>query len=163
MFLQSYFKDQWNTFDFVTVVGSIVDALMVEFAVSCEKKSENGIKVTNQDPVFATFSPVEKLHQRRFPTSFPSRSLGQALEAGLHHPNPALDFRPVLQGPALRHPAHRHAVLHLRHHRHAGLWQHRLPSRLAVQQARQLPHLWSWHPRLIQVSEDQFYNRSLNE
>ena len=32
--LQSYFKDNWNTFDFVTVVGSIVDALMVEFAVS---------------------------------------------------------------------------------------------------------------------------------
>ena len=31
---QSYFKDAWNTFDFVTVVGSIVDALMVEFAVS---------------------------------------------------------------------------------------------------------------------------------
>ena len=31
---QSYFKDYWNTFDFVTVVGSIVDALMVEFAVS---------------------------------------------------------------------------------------------------------------------------------
>ena len=33
-FFQSYFKDSWNTFDFVTVVGSIVDALMVEFAVS---------------------------------------------------------------------------------------------------------------------------------
>ena len=32
---QSYFKDSWNTFDFVTVLGSIVDALMVEFAVSC--------------------------------------------------------------------------------------------------------------------------------
>ena len=31
---QSYFKDSWNTFDFVTVLGSIVDALMVEFAVS---------------------------------------------------------------------------------------------------------------------------------
>jgi len=31
--LQSYFKDSWNIFDFVTVVGSIVDALMVEFAV----------------------------------------------------------------------------------------------------------------------------------
>ncbi|XP_040581847.1 voltage-dependent calcium channel type A subunit alpha-1 isoform X6 [Lepeophtheirus salmonis] len=28
----SYFKDAWNIFDFVTVVGSIVDALMVEFA-----------------------------------------------------------------------------------------------------------------------------------
>jgi hypothetical protein len=33
-FSQSYFKDAWNTFDFITVVGSIVDALMVEFAVS---------------------------------------------------------------------------------------------------------------------------------
>ena len=32
--IQSYFKDGWNMFDFVTVVGSIVDALMVEFAVS---------------------------------------------------------------------------------------------------------------------------------
>ncbi len=30
--LQSYFKDSWNTFDFVTVVGSIVDAMMTEFA-----------------------------------------------------------------------------------------------------------------------------------
>jgi len=30
--LKSYFKDPWNTFDFITVVGSIVDALMVEFA-----------------------------------------------------------------------------------------------------------------------------------
>merc|ERR1719361_1226461 len=29
---KSYFKDGWNMFDFVTVVGSIVDALMVEFA-----------------------------------------------------------------------------------------------------------------------------------
>ena len=32
--MQSYFKDRWNTFDFITVLGSIVDALMVEFAVS---------------------------------------------------------------------------------------------------------------------------------
>ena len=31
--VQSYFMDPWNTFDFITVVGSIVDALMVEFAV----------------------------------------------------------------------------------------------------------------------------------
>jgi len=37
-FFQSYFKDSWNIFDFVTVVGSIVDALMVEFAVNYNKK-----------------------------------------------------------------------------------------------------------------------------
>merc|ERR1719510_2271020 len=29
---RSYFKDRWNMFDFITVLGSIVDALMVEFA-----------------------------------------------------------------------------------------------------------------------------------
>ena len=33
-FQQSYFRDGWNTFDFITVVGSIVDALMMEFEVS---------------------------------------------------------------------------------------------------------------------------------
>ena len=32
-YYQSYFKDRWNMFDFITVLGSIVDALMVEFAV----------------------------------------------------------------------------------------------------------------------------------
>lgn len=30
---QNFFKDAWNTFDFITVVGSIVDALVVEFGV----------------------------------------------------------------------------------------------------------------------------------
>ncbi|KAK9704038.1 Voltage-dependent L-type calcium channel, IQ-associated [Popillia japonica] len=29
--LQNFFKDPWNTFDFVTVIGSIVDAMVVEF------------------------------------------------------------------------------------------------------------------------------------
>ena len=41
---QSYFKDSWNTFDFVTVLGSIVDALMVEFAV---RYLERTIKTEN--------------------------------------------------------------------------------------------------------------------
>ena len=30
---KSYFKEPWNIFDLITVLGSIVDALMVEFAV----------------------------------------------------------------------------------------------------------------------------------
>ena len=30
---QNFFKDPWNTFDFITVIGSIVDALVVEFGV----------------------------------------------------------------------------------------------------------------------------------
>ncbi|KAK3929329.1 Voltage-dependent calcium channel type A subunit alpha-1, partial [Frankliniella fusca] len=31
---QNYFKDAWNTFDFVTVVGSIVDALVIELGTN---------------------------------------------------------------------------------------------------------------------------------
>ena len=53
--LQSYFKDNWNTFDFVTVVGSIVDALMVEFAVSIF------ICVANIRKGFESFSIVSSL------------------------------------------------------------------------------------------------------
>lgn len=30
---QNFFKDAWNMFDFVTVIGSIVDALVIEFGV----------------------------------------------------------------------------------------------------------------------------------
>ncbi len=37
--LKSYFNDPWNTFDFVTVVGSIIDALAVEFAVSSRNET----------------------------------------------------------------------------------------------------------------------------
>lgn len=32
--LQNFFKDPWNTFDFITVIGSIIDALIMEFGVS---------------------------------------------------------------------------------------------------------------------------------
>jgi len=35
--LQNFFKDPWNIFDFVTVIGSIVDALVVELGVSKTK------------------------------------------------------------------------------------------------------------------------------
>ncbi|KZS08153.1 Voltage-dependent calcium channel type A subunit alpha-1 [Daphnia magna] len=31
LMMKNFFKDPWNTFDFVTVVGSIIDALVVEF------------------------------------------------------------------------------------------------------------------------------------
>lgn len=32
--VQNYFKDGWNTFDFITVIGSIIDAVISEFTVS---------------------------------------------------------------------------------------------------------------------------------
>ncbi|XP_031338391.1 voltage-dependent calcium channel type A subunit alpha-1 isoform X5 [Photinus pyralis] len=35
--IKNFFKDPWNTFDFVTVIGSIVDAMVVEFGERAEK------------------------------------------------------------------------------------------------------------------------------
>ncbi|GFU29399.1 voltage-dependent calcium channel type A subunit alpha-1 [Nephila pilipes] len=32
--LKNFFKDPWNTFDFITVIGSVVDALVVEIGVN---------------------------------------------------------------------------------------------------------------------------------
>ena len=32
--LQNFFKDSWNTFDSITVIGSIIDVLVVEYGVS---------------------------------------------------------------------------------------------------------------------------------
>lgn len=31
---KNYFKDSWNTFDFITVIGSIVDAVISVYTVS---------------------------------------------------------------------------------------------------------------------------------
>lgn len=31
---QNFFKDAWNVFDFITVIGSIIDALVLELGVS---------------------------------------------------------------------------------------------------------------------------------
>lgn len=55
MFLQNFFKDPWNTFDFITVIGSIVDAMVIEFGVCILKlyqsyilsKIINRIKLSN--------------------------------------------------------------------------------------------------------------------
>lgn len=30
---QNFFKDPWNVFDFITVIGSIIDALVLELGV----------------------------------------------------------------------------------------------------------------------------------
>lgn len=38
LFLKNYFRDAWNVFDFITVIGSITDVLVTEFQVSPPQK-----------------------------------------------------------------------------------------------------------------------------
>ena len=39
VFLQNYFRDPWNVFDFITVVGSIVDVLISFISIGVSKRS----------------------------------------------------------------------------------------------------------------------------
>lgn len=59
--------------------------------------------------------------QRRFPPPVPSRATDQAAPTGLYHSDTPLDIRAEFQSLTLRVPSHRDAILHLRHHRDAGL------------------------------------------
>lgn len=59
--------------------------------------------------------------QRRFPPPVPSRATDQATQTGLHHSDTFMDVRAEFQSLTLRVPSHRDAILHLRHHRDAGM------------------------------------------
>lgn len=44
--IQNFFKDPWNVFDFITVVGSIIDALVMELGVSVDTRF-NSYRITD--------------------------------------------------------------------------------------------------------------------
>lgn len=121
--LQNYFRDRWNVFDFITVIGSITDVLVTSsqvnslllFPLSCTTLS------TQTKPIWVLGHLVP---QSGLSSTLPSRAIGQNAAAGLHHPHPPVDLHPVLQGSPLRLPSNRNALLHLRHCWHAGGWRH---------------------------------------
>ncbi|XP_076674531.1 calcium voltage-gated channel subunit cacophony isoform X4 [Andrena cerasifolii] len=45
--VRNFFKDAWNTFDFITVIGSIVDALVIEFGERFSSGGQLGEKKEN--------------------------------------------------------------------------------------------------------------------
>ena len=141
MFLQNYFRDTWNIFDFITVLGSITE-IVVDLQVIRKTWYRPTWWKSDLYPVLlpgqfyllslnlyidcvSVLLPVYWHVQHEFPEAVPSCSSDQAAETRLHHPDPSVDLRPVLQSPALRLPAHRHALLHLRHNWHAGQGEER--------------------------------------
>lgn len=50
--VQNFFKDPWNIFDFITVIGSIIDALVLELGVSIHNVL-NFLKCTQSQPLEA--------------------------------------------------------------------------------------------------------------
>ncbi|RWS29520.1 voltage-dependent calcium channel type A subunit alpha-1-like protein, partial [Leptotrombidium deliense] len=47
----NFFKDQWNTFDFITVVGSVIDALVMEIGVSLTLYTIYSPQIQNQKTI----------------------------------------------------------------------------------------------------------------
>lgn len=118
---QNFFKDPWNVFDFITVIGSIIDALVLELGVSRTSVRPE----TLSQPIFLHFSARELL-QRRIPPTVPCRSFNQTPSPRLYNQNPSLDLRPVLQSAAIRLFTDSNVVLHLRHYRDAGKFIRRI-------------------------------------
>ena len=75
-----------------------------------------------------------KFHQRRLPPTVPRRPSRQVTASGPNDPDPALDFRAVFQGAALRHPLNLYALLHLRNHRNAGKMIFHTPEKCSLVQ-----------------------------
>jgi len=108
------------------VIGSISDVIAAEFYEKTTAKEDNNIANGHcQRTLLLSLRP--QLHQEQLQPN--QRRLLAAVQGGtphqtapprLHNPPPPLDIHAVVQGPALRvHPDH-HALLHLRHHWHAG-------------------------------------------
>uniref|UniRef100_A0A1I8FJI4 Ion_trans domain-containing protein n=1 Tax=Macrostomum lignano TaxID=282301 RepID=A0A1I8FJI4_9PLAT len=100
---RNYFSDLWNIhFDFVIVLGSYID--IISGKTSEPGPTQHG---TGRHAGKATISI-------NFFRLFRAMRLVKAAEQGRASQDSAVDFYQIVSGPALRRPAHPHAVLHLR-------------------------------------------------
>lgn len=78
------------------------------------------------------FEFIGELHQRGLSAIVSCCTFDKTAAAGVHYTDIALDVRSELQSLALRLPAHRHVVLHLRHYWNAGLYSKKDLTRFNV-------------------------------
>jgi hypothetical protein len=117
---QNFFKDPWNIFDFITVIGSIVDALVLELGVSYPRISRG--RQSGESSLLIFFIPsTGKLVQRRFFKTVPCCTVNQATAARLYNTNITLDIRSIIQSTAICLFADCHAIFYLRNYWHAGI------------------------------------------
>ncbi|XP_044762298.1 voltage-dependent calcium channel type A subunit alpha-1 isoform X12 [Coccinella septempunctata] len=61
--IKNFFKDPWNTFDFVTVIGSIVDAMVVEFGERAKAIAKERLRNPHKAPEMDIFTKIVKYMQ----------------------------------------------------------------------------------------------------
>lgn len=65
---KNYFKDSWNTFDFITVIGSIVDAVISVYTVRVSDKfqyfdfSQEGCRICGSYRLARILTSTHKKH-----------------------------------------------------------------------------------------------------
>lgn len=109
---QNYFRDTWNIFDFITVIGSITEIILTDTKVTGQIGCHMplvwgpGCCCLPPDPHLFFLSAGEHQQlQHEFPEALPGSSAHQAAAPGLHHPHPAVDICAVLQGEDYTHRA----------------------------------------------------------
>ena len=136
--LKNFFKDPWNTFDFVTVVGSIIDALVVEFGVNeavhvlwCAGlwPNDSSLCLTQENFINVGFlrlfraARLIKLLRQGYTIRILLWTFVQSFKVRLFVtrllPRRLMPICPT--GFTVRLLVNRHVVLHLRHHRDAGM------------------------------------------
>lgn len=123
--IQNFVKDPWNVFDFVTVVGSIIEALVFVMGVSLTlyltlKFSSSQLSNESHIKPICSFRSTDHLVQCRFLAPLPSRPSHQIAATGQNHSHFAVDICAIAKSTALRLPSHRYALLYICDYRNAG-------------------------------------------
>ena len=116
---QPYFKDAWNTFDFITVAGSIIDATgIVEVGFLRLFRAARLIKLLRRSVsiriLLYTFVQSIKVQTCLI--------VLQLLGSSLHY----FFMVKSLSGSSIRYDVDVDAFLHLRYYWNADVWKHRL-------------------------------------
>ena len=114
-YFQPYFKDAWNTFDFITVAGSIIDATgIVEVGFLRLFRAARLIKLLRRSVsiriLLYTFVQSIKVHRL----------------VSLFSVFIMLSWSNIFSGSSIRYDVDVDAFLHLRYYWNADVWKHRL-------------------------------------
>ena len=110
--LQPYFKDAWNTFDFITVAGSIIDATgIVEVGFLRLFRAARLIKLLRR-------SVSIRILLYTFVQSIKVRTFGLHVRKVSHNC--------FCLGSSICNDVDVDVVLYLRHNRNADVWEHRV-------------------------------------
>lgn len=123
--MQNFFKDPWNVFDFITVIGSIIDALVLELGVSWTLF--HTIEIWKRLTQTFTFEKIAReFVQCRISSIIQSSQIDKAASSRIHNQDSSMDICAIVQSTAICLSFDCHAVLHLCDYWDAGTYRYHI-------------------------------------